>query len=203
MKEYTQKLPVGKTELTKEDLRRLLLLIADHPSPDREPAGHRIDTTPSGSNLIISTSLGDLVVSASNPDEFFHHFDLPPCLENLSLQYTGDTGTTGGASATGGTAATSASAANGRRLTLQLGVETSTLQISSTDETWTLGKSKQLMRFLHAKRPFPRLPWSKNTRIVLAVRPFWEHRVPTLNLLLALLGLLVSIALGILQLIKK
>jgi len=177
MKEYTQKIPVGKTELTKEDLRQLIALITDNSSTPTRPA----------CKCIISTQLDNMLISAGTLDDFLHHIDLPRYLKNLSLACTSVPGTT----------------VAEYRLILLLGEEYSHLQISSSDETWTLGKSGQIMRFLKTKRPLFGLPWIKNTRIILSARPAWKDRSPGLTLLLTLLSLLVSIIIGILQLIKK
>ena len=177
MKEYTQKIPVGKIQLTKEDLNQLVILSCSNPS----------QVSPRLHESSISTQMGDLTVLSENLDDFLHRIDLPCHLDNLSLQWIDR----------------SSREQIDYQLSLQLGLQSSQLQISSFDETWTLGKSKQIMRFLQQKRPFPQLPWTKNTRIVLTAQSFWKDRSVGLTLLISLLSLLASLIFGILQLVRK
>jgi len=177
MKEYTQTIPVGKVQLTKDDLSQLVSMIMHQPQiPDTSPS------------FTISARLADLEISEEHLDEFLHHTDFPPHLDNLSIQWLNRF---------------SGMDQISHRLSLQLGPTSNQLQVSSTDQTWTLGKCEQLMRFLRSKTPLP-IGLNRNTKILLS-RPssFWKKYNVGITLLLALLSLVVTIVLGVLQLLRK
>ncbi len=174
MKEYTQTRPVGKVQLTREELRQLVMM-----------TGSQLQVSPA---FTISTRLADLEISEESLDDFLCHTDLPPHLDNLSIQWIDRQSGTDHIS---------------HRLYLQLGPAGNQLQISSSDQTWVLGKCEQLMRFLRRRNTWAFLPGRKTRVLINPPSPFWKRYNIGITLLLAFLSLLVTLILGILQLLKK
>lgn len=174
MKEYTQTIPIGKVQLTKEELRQLVMMTESQPQVS--PA------------FTISTRLADLEISEDSLDDFLCHNDLPSHLDNLSIQWVDRQSSQGYIS---------------HRLYLQLGPSGNKLQVSSSDQTWVLGKCEQLMRFLRGKNTWAFIPGRKTRVLINPPASFWKKYSIVINVLLAFLSLLVTIILGILQLLKK
>ena len=177
MKEYTQTIPIGKVQLVKEDLLRLVTLTSNQ----SQDSG-------STSSFTISARLPELRISEETLDDFLRHTDLPPRLDNLSIRWINRRSDINLIT---------------HELFLQLDPSASQLQVSSQDQTWVLGKCEQLTRFLRSKRPLPVVP-GRSTRILLSnPSPFWKAHNIGITLLLTFLSLVVAIVLGVLQLFKK
>jgi hypothetical protein len=174
MKEYTQNIPIGIVQLTKEDLRRLVTMTCAQPQVS--PA------------FTISTRLSDFEISEENLDDFLCHADLPQYLDNLSIQWVDRQ---------------SGRSHISHRLYLQLSPAGNNLQVSGYDQTWVLGKCEQLMRFLRGKNIRSFVPGAKTRVLINPPSPFWAKYNKGITLLLALLSLLITVTLGILQLFKK
>jgi hypothetical protein len=174
MKEYTQTIPIGKVQLTTKELHQLVMI-----------TGYQPQFTPA---LTISTRLADLQISGESLDEFLCHTDLPASLDNLSIQWTDKRSDRDHVS---------------YRLFLQLGPTGNQLQVSSSDQTWVLGKCEQVMRFLRGKSIRSFIPAAKTRVLINPPSPFWTKYNKAITLLLAFLTLLITVILGILQLLKK
>ncbi len=137
-------------------------------------------------SFLFRTRLTGLDISEETLETFLLHTELPAHLDNLYIQWAETSSGTG---------------RPGNRLSLQLSQTASQLQVSSPDQTWVLGKSEQLMRFFRQRRPLPFLSPIKKTLIYLHIPPpFWKEHLTGINLLLTILGLLITLIFGILRL---
>lgn len=124
MKEFKKHTQLGRIKLTKNDLEEFIALM-NHSSKEKD-------------HFYISTELPDSKISERDLESFMQHKELPKILDNItiSMSLAWD------------------NFAEKKNAYLSLDNISNSLSVDGSDQTWVLGKHKQLMDYIKLKRPF-------------------------------------------------
>lgn len=124
MKEHRKSTNFGRIYLTKKDLEDLVNLINE--------GAEKLE----GSTFFtIETKIADVSISEDNLETFFLHKELISDIEEIHIYLNHKSETTGP-----------------RNIFLNFGNYSNNISVSGTDQTWVLGKHKQLLDYILTKR---------------------------------------------------